>query len=175
MELVIEKGSKEDIGEIVQLYDDLNNYLANGTNYPGWRKGIYPAYEDAAAGVAEGTLYVAKTGGKVVGSMVLSHTQPPAYSSVKWGVDADSAHIFVIYTFAVHPDCLKKGVGISLLNFAARHCKKQQAKSIRLDVYEKNQPAIKLYQKCGFEYIDTVDLGLGEYGLKYFKLYEKLL
>lgn len=38
-------------------------------------------------------------------------------------------------------------------------------KSVRLDVYEKNLPAISLYEKCGFEYVDTVDLGLGQYGL----------
>ncbi len=51
----------------------------------------------------------------------------------------------------------------------------KQAKSIRLDVYEGNIPAIRLYEKCGFEYVNTVDLGLGNYGLKWFKLYEKLL
>ena len=34
----------------------------------------------------------------------------------------------------------------------------------KLDVYEKNEPAIRLYQKCGFQYIDTVDLGYGKYG-----------
>ena len=48
-------------------------------------------------------------------------------------------------------------------------------KSVRLDVYEKNLPAISLYEKCGFEYIDTVDLGLGHYGLEWFKLYEKII
>jgi len=48
-------------------------------------------------------------------------------------------------------------------------------KSIRLDVYEKNIPAILLYEKCGFEYIDTVDLELGNYGLDWFKLYEKVI
>jgi RimJ/RimL family protein N-acetyltransferase len=44
-----------------------------------------------------------------------------------------------------------------------------------LDVYEGNIPAISLYEKYGFKYIDTVDLGLGNYGLDWFRLYEKLL
>ncbi len=47
--------------------------------------------------------------------------------------------------------------------------------ALRLDVYENNYPAINLYEKFNFKYIDTVDLGLEEYGLKWFKLYEKLL
>ncbi len=29
--------------------------------------------------------------------------------------------------------------------------------------------------KCGFKYIDIIDLGLGNYGLTWFILYEKLL
>jgi len=44
-----------------------------------------------------------------------------------------------------------------------------------LDVYEGNIPAIKLYEKCGFKYMDTVDLGLGRYGLNWFRLYERML
>ena len=42
-------------------------------------------------------------------------------------------------------------------------------------IFENNLPAISLYEKCGFEYIDTVDLGLGNYGLNWFKLYEKVV
>lgn len=61
------------------------------------------------------------------------------------------------------------------MDFCIEHSIKAQVKSIRLDVYEDNMPAIKLYEKCGFKYIDTVDLGLGEYGLHWFKLFEKLL
>ena len=33
----------------------------------------------------------------------------------------------------------------------------------------------KYYEKCGFDYIDKGDLGVGEYGLKWFDLYEKLI
>ena len=61
------------------------------------------------------------------------------------------------------------------MDFSIEHSIKLGAKSIRLDVYEGNIPAIKLYEKCGFKYIDTVDLGLGNYGLNWFRLYEKML
>ena len=70
---------------------------------------------------------------------------------------------------------MKCGVGKTLLNFADKQSIKWNVKSIRLDVYEGNMPAIRLYEKCGFKYIDTVDLGLGNYGLDSFKLYEKLI
>lgn len=175
MNIIIEKGTRYDIDQLEQLYDDLNDYLEAGINYPGWRKGIYPAREDAVTGVANDNLYVAKDAGKIVGSLILSHEPESAYHKVHWGIDADYSDIFVIYTFAVHPEYLKNGVGMALMDFAVQHGMKEHAKAIRLDVYEKNLPAVRLYEKCEFKYVDTVDLGLGNYGLHCFKLYEKLL
>ena len=175
MNIVIEKGTLSDIDQLAQLYDDLNDFLEGGMNYPGWIKGIYPTRDNAVDGVANDSLYVAKISGKVIGSKILSHEPEPAYSKAKWKTEDDYSSIFVVHTFAVHPAYQQSGIGMELMKFAARHCIEEHAKSIRLDVYENNIPAIRLYEKCGFEYIDTVDLGLGKYGLNYFKLYEKLL
>ena len=48
-------------------------------------------------------------------------------------------------------------------------------KAVRLDVYENNLPAIRLYESCGFDYIDSVDLGYSQYGLDSYRLYQRLL
>lgn len=61
------------------------------------------------------------------------------------------------------------------MEFIIRHSEQQHMKAIRVDVYEKNVPAISLYEKYGFQYIDTVDLGYSEFGLDEFKLYQKLI
>lgn len=175
MNIVFSLGKTNDIDELEKLYDDLNDHLAEGVNYPGWRKGIYPVRQDAIKGVNNNNLYVARHDGKIVGSIILSHEPETAYHKAKWQIESDYSDVFVIYTFAVHPQYLKCGVGKALLDFAAEHSINAQAKSIRLDVYEGNKPAIQLYEKCGFKYIDTVDLGLGKYGLDWFKLYEKVL
>jgi ribosomal protein S18 acetylase RimI-like enzyme len=173
MDIIIELGKENDINELEQLYNDLNDHLEKEVNYPGWKKGVYPIRQNAIDGVKQGNLYVAKYNGQIVGSLILSHEAEPAYYKVKWGFESDYSDIFVVYTFVVHPNFLKCGVGKELINFSIEHSIKSQVKSIRLDVYEGNIPAIKLYEKCGFKYIDTVDLGLGNYGLNWFKLYEK--
>ena len=80
-----------------------------------------------------------------------------------------------IHTFVVHPSFLKKGVGHALMDYSLELAQRSGIKSVRLDVYEKNLPAISLYEKCGFEYVDTVDLGLGQYGLDWFRLYERII
>jgi Acetyltransferases len=175
MKLIIELGTSNDIDELEQLYNDLNDHLANGTNYPGWIKGIYPIRQNAVDGISKSNLYVARMNGQIVGSIILNHEPEPTYDKVKWTLDYDYSEIFVIHTFAIHPDFLKCGVGKALMDFSIEQSIKSNIKSIRLDVYEKNIPAIKLYKKCGFNYVDTVDLGLGFRGLDWFKLYEKLL
>lgn len=175
MDIVFDLGKASDIDELEQLYDDLNDYLAKGENYPGWIKGIYPVRQNAIDGVKNSNLYVAKHNGKIVGSIILSNEPDPAYDKAKWEFESDYSDVIVIYTFVVHPQFLKCGVGKALMDFTIEHSIKTQAKSIRLDVYEGNMPAIRLYEKYGFKYIDTVDLGLGNYGLNWFKLYEKVL
>ena len=82
MNILIEKGTKYHIDQLEQLYDDLNDFLENSINYPGWIKGIYPTREDAVNGIANDNLYVAKAEGKIVGSMILSHEPEPAYHKV---------------------------------------------------------------------------------------------
>ncbi|SQB93205.1 GNAT family N-acetyltransferase [Clostridium tetanomorphum] len=172
MNIIIELGKENDIDELENLYNDLNDYLAGGVNYPGWIKGIYPIRQNAIDGVKNRNLYVAKNNGKIIGSIILSHEPEQAYYNVKWGFESDYWDVFVIHTFAVHPKFMQCGVGKTLIEFADEYSIKSKVKSIRLDVYEGNIPAIKLYEKCGFKYIDTVDLGLKNYGLDWFKLYE---
>ncbi|WP_099468108.1 GNAT family N-acetyltransferase [Konateibacter massiliensis] len=164
-----------DMDELENLYDTLNDYLSEHINYPGWRKGIYPTRADALAGISEKSLYVATTDNKIVGSIILRHKPEDAYHQVRWQKELDYEKVFVIYTFLIHPDYFNKGMGKELLCFAEALGKEQGMLALRLDVSEDNLPAIKLYEKCSFHYIDTVDLGLEEYGLKWFKLYEKLI
>lgn len=175
MELRIEKAGAADIDEVGRLYDGLNEYLEEHVNYPGWRKGIYPVRETAEDGISEGCLYVARYGKEIAGSIILSHEPESAYEEADWQVDLEYRDIFVIHTFAVHPLWLGKGVGKRLMEFTLEQGLEEKIKAVRLDVYEKNEPAIALYRRYGFRYIDTVDLGYSVYGLDRFALYQKLL
>ena len=175
MDLSFELGTMEDLDELEQLYDGLNLYLSQTVNYPGWRKGLYPTRQTALDGIMENRLYVIKHHGKVIASTIIRNTPEEAYYEAKWQTEDDYEKIGVIYTFAVHPGYLKQGVGRKLLEFIIDTCRSRGFHAIRLDAYAENVPAIKLYEACGFEYIATVDLGLAEYGLDEFKLYEYVI
>lgn len=175
MNTFIRKATIHDIDEIECLYNDLNDYLAEHENGPRWKKGLYPVRENAEEALGESTLYVAVIDEKIVGTFVLSRKQDEAYKEVDWQIEYD-APVFVVGVLAVHPDYLGRGVAQSLLNYATVLGKECGIKAIRLDTYEENIPAAKLYEKCGFTYMGLLDLGLEElYGLKWYKVYERLI
>lgn len=175
MELMIEKATVQDIDGLAQLYDALNDHLASHVNYPGWRKGIYPVRETAAAGVAENCLFVGRMGGRIAGTLMLRHEPEAGYALADWQVELDYSEVLIVYTFAVHPDFMRKNVGRQMMEFVLAYAAQHGIKAVRLDVYRHNTPAIRLYESLGFAHRASVDLGYGEFGLDRLELYQRLL
>ena len=138
MDLTIRKAEMKDADEVAALYDAVNEYYDSHINYPGWLKGIYPLREDAVKGIEQDGLYVAETGGKIVGTLILSHQPEPAFYKVEWKKDLPYSKVFVIYTFAVSPEYSGKGIGTKLLEEAEKVAAENGAEAIRLDVFDKN-------------------------------------
>ncbi|MBE6930471.1 MAG: GNAT family N-acetyltransferase [Ruminococcaceae bacterium] len=175
MSISIRPAVTADLDAIAQLYDDLNDYLAAHGNPPHWKKGVYPIRSHAEDALSRGELYVAVIDSTIAGTVVYSPEQGEVYKTVSWGTDFD-VPVIVICKLAVHPAFLGCGVGAKLLDYAAEVGAGRGVKAVRLDVYEENLPAIRLYEKCGFQYRGTVDLGLEKlYGLKWYKVFEKLV
>ena len=99
MNFIIEPGSLADIDELERLYDELNDHLSATINYPGWIKGIYPVRENAAAGVDDNSLFVARCDGRIAGSVILDHQPEKAYENIVWKIDADYSYIFVAVSY----------------------------------------------------------------------------
>ena len=171
----IRKAGPRDVDAVAALYDELNDYLSKHVNYPGWRRGVYPTREDAEAGAQEDALFVAEADGELAGTFILRHRPEEAYARADWHVELDYAQILVLYTFAVHPAFLRRGVGRAIMDYVVRFAADAGMKAVRLDVYENNLPAIRLYESCGFDYIGSVDLGYSQYGLDSYRLYQRLL
>lgn len=171
----IRKAAEADLDYIERLYEDICDHLERNINYPGWKKGIYPARGDAEKGLMENALYVAQVEERIAGAIILKHEPENGYQNGEWLTEDDYRYIYVIYTLAVHPDFLKCGVGTELLELAEQAARKEGCVSIRLDVVKGNIPAEQLYQKCGYRFAGTVSLGYEEYGLNWFQLYEKVL
>ena len=175
MKLIIEKGTLADLEEMEQFYYDVLDSLQQGINYPGWKKGVYPTEKDAAHGIENNNLFIARDGNKIAGSIILNHNTEKGYDTAPWSIPASKDEVYAIHTLAVHPNYVNLGVGRQLLEFAENYSRDNQAKALRLDVYEHNCPAIRLYEKCGYQFVARVDLGYSAYGLDWFLLFEKVL
>lgn len=175
IKLSMELGVVSDIDAVDALYETAHDMLEREINYPGWKRGVYPIREDAVNGINAKELFVVQYKGELVGSIILNHKAENAHCIVNWQISADDREVLIIHTFVIHPSYSKMGIGKKVIGFVEELAKQNKMKAIRLDVYEKNIPAIKLYEKCGYQYIQTVDLGYGKMGLNWFKLYEKLL
>ena len=68
--IYIRKAVDADIDCIEMLYEDICDYLDAHINYPGWKKGIYPARCDAEKGLTENVLYVAQVGEIIAGTIL---------------------------------------------------------------------------------------------------------
>jgi ribosomal-protein-alanine N-acetyltransferase len=81
--------------------------------------------------------WVAETGGVIVGLMVI------------WLIE-DEAHIA---TIAIHPDFRGRGIGRDLLVAGLRDAVGHGAVAATLEVRERNEAAIHLYRRFGFEVV----------------------
>lgn len=175
MSISIQKGSMNDLDRLAALYDHVIDALTAEINYPGWQKGIYPTVQDAKAGLEEAALFTVIEQNQLVGSFILRHRPEIGYAKADWHCDLADEQVLVIYTLAVHPAWQNQHIGQKIIDFILQYAKQTKMQAVRLDVYEGNLPAIHLYEKMGFEYIATVDLGYGDYGLEAFKLYQYLI
>lgn len=176
MEIKVRIAEENDVERVAESYERLHDHLETHENHPRWIRGIYPTKEDAQEGFEKGWLYVAEADGKLAGSVIYLHEQEEVYDQVKWPKEIPGDQVYVIHVLAVHPDFFRMGVGTALLEYACSMGRENGIGAVRLDVYEINFSAIRLYESCGFSYRGTIDLGLEElYGLKWYHVYEKLL
>ena len=135
---MIEKATLSDLDELEALYNELNDYLASHINHPGWIKNTYPVRSTAQKGIEDKQLFVLRNNNKIAGSIILSHEPEEAYDQVDWSVDSDYQDIYVIRTLVVHPNFLRQGIALELMNFAQDQAIKNHIHAIRLDVSVNN-------------------------------------
>lgn len=148
----IRKGEEKDITRIVEIYDDFLDHEAKYGTKTNWIKGVYPTEKNARAGLETGTLYVGELDGEIVGSYILNHIQPKEYAKLEWEFPGEKEEIIVIHTLCLDIKHQGKGLGKAFVDFAIEHGRRTGCKAMRLDTYELNEPAAKLYRKMGFRY-----------------------
>lgn len=171
--MIFRKAAKEEFYKIRSLYWNLIDQEKDDPSFPRWKKGIHPSDEMIQDSIDKGDLYVLADGGDIAACVIANAEKVDAYSDAPWQIDSDE--VIVLHVLAVHPDHRGKGLARRLVENVIEQERKVGKKALRLDVIENNTTAEKLYQKLGFQYIQTKTLYYDVVGEMTFKLYELVL
>jgi ribosomal protein S18 acetylase RimI-like enzyme len=103
--------------------------------------------------IKAGNLYVAVKGDDILGSVVLDEQKEPEHQDIDWEVDGKALYL---HRLVVHVDFQGEGTGKALMEFADQYAKEHGYTAIRLDAYEENEVARKLYEKFGYKEMGQV-------------------
>ena len=164
-----------DLQNAVKFYCELITSMREREFRPDWKMGIYPTEQILLDAIIKKTMYFTYFENILAGIMILNRNYPPEYETVKWQTDAEKSEIMIIHALAVSAVYQGKGIAKQMVAAAVEISKQNKAKTIRLDVLEKNIPAAKLYLSAGFKYIDSVKMFYEDTGWASFRLYELVL
>ena len=121
--------------QVCQFYAEICAAQDPNAGAPGWDMKYYPDKEELRAHIERGELYLNRRDGRIAAAMALTK-------------NAASAEL---HLFAVHPDFRGKRISDGMLSQALALAKKAGAAALRLDVVRKNLPAVRLYERVGFQ------------------------
>lgn len=170
--MIIRKVEKSEYEKLVQLYVDMIEQMPKFGMAVGWIMGVYPTYEFLEQQLAQGNCYVADDNGSFAGAMIVNTLYNEGYDKVAWPIEAKPGEFASLHLLGVLPKYHRQGVGTALTNKAIEISKCNGLKALRLDVIDGNGPANALYPKCGFKFVQDLELYYDDCGLVNFSLYE---
>lgn len=142
----------DEFDSILAFYDDVMDRTPNIYEYALWQKGKHPTAEGLKAYIEEGSLYLYKEDGVIVGAMAFPMYQGEDYHPVQWALPLKDNEVAVIHIFAVHPDWQGRGVGSQMVKAAIEMAREKGRNTVRLDTLASNLPAQHLYKSLGFQF-----------------------
>ena len=151
---MIRLATAADLPAIAAVYDAiLDREAESGVCYTNWQKGKYPTMATAKSILEAGTLYVGTdANGTVWGSMNLNGLQLPEYGKINWSIPAPDSQVAVIHTLTIHPDRKGRGLARQMVAFCEEEARRRGKAVMRLDTWEGNLPANRLYPSLGYRY-----------------------
>ena len=173
--LQIRTAGSNDYESVRNFYYALIDAMRDAEYKPGWEKDIYPSQAFLIGSIENNELYVGEMDGQIVSCMVLNHEYNEGYKSIRWSLEAEDSELFVIHALGVNPAFSGKGIAKQMVRQAIKTARKNNIKTIRLDVLDGNIPAEKAYTQIGFTYVGTIQMFYEDTGWTNYRLFELLI
>lgn len=173
---MIRKAVAADLPQAAEIYDAiLDREETAGPVYTNWQRGKYPTIDTAREALEAGTLYVGEEGGRLWGVVNLNAIQLPEYDAIPWSLPAEREEVAVIHTLCIRPACSGHGYAKQMVAFCEEEARRLGRKVIRLDTWEGNLPANRLYPSLGYRYAGQAEFFFMGFVRENLNCYEKSL
>ena len=147
----LELARQNDFDAIIAFYDDVTERMPEMTTYARWSKGKHPTEESIQTYIEEGSMYLYREDGGIVGTMAVTMYQGEDYHAIEWARQVGDDEVAVIHILAVSPDRQGEGIGSEMIREAIHLAQANGMNAIRLDALASNTPAHWIYERLGFE------------------------
>ena len=173
---MIRKAAAADLPGISAIYEAiLDREESGGPVYTNWQRGKYPTADTARTALEAGTLYVGEEGSSLWGVVNLNGEQLPEYDAIPWSIPAERDQVGVIHTLCIHPAWSGKGLARQMALFCEEEARRLGKTVIRLDTWEGNLPANRLYPSIGYRYAGAAEFFFMGFIRETLNCYEKSL
>ena len=146
---MIRLATPADLSQAADIYEEILDREAQGPVYTNWQRGKYPTIDTARQALEAGTFYVGEENGVLWGVVNLNSVQLPEYGAIPWTIPAAAEEVGVIHTLCIRPSCSGRGYARQMVAFCEAEARRQGRTVIRLDTWEGNLPANRLYPSLG--------------------------
>ena len=164
-----------DLDGITAIYDAILDREEAGPAYTNWQRGKYPTADTARQALEARTLYVGEEDGFLWGVVNLNGIQLPEYDAILWTFPAERNQVAVIHTLCIHPVRAGRGLARRMVAFCEEETRRQGKAVMRLDTWEGNLPANRMYPVLGYRYAGAAEFFFQGFIREILNCYEKKL
>ena len=164
-----------DLDGITAIYDAILDREEAGPVYTNWQRGKYPTADTARQALEARTLYVGEEDGFLWGVVNLNGIQLPEYDAIPWTIPAERNQVAVIHTLCIHPARAGRGLARRMVAFCEEETRRQGKAVMRLDTWEGNLPANRMYPVLGYRYAGAAEFFFQGFIREILNCYEKKL
>ena len=173
--MTIRPATAADLHGITAIYDAILDREEAGPVYTNWQRGKYPTTDTARKALEAGTLYVGEDSGSLWGVVNLNGIQLPEYDAIPWSVPADREQVGVIHTLCIQPAFGGRGLARRMVAFCEAEARRQGKTVMRLDTWEGNLPANRMYPALGYRFAGAAEFFFQGFLRETLNCYEKVL
>lgn len=144
----------EELEQVMALYQKaIQNMQARGINQ--WVDG-YPDRSYVENDIQNGDLYLLAEGEELLAVASLNEEQEEEYATGQW---QGKGRVAVLHRFCINPEYQGQQIGQVMMEAIEKYLTACAYDDIRLDTLESNGPAMKLYDKMGYQLAGTMQRG----------------